>query len=150
MVKIALLLLTAALAARAELADRFFDDYYFKFSPTQGTAAGFHQYDARLEDYSKSAVDRQIAAARRFETEFAGQAASDDRDQILARLRADLLTLESIRPWQNNPDVYSSGITNSVFVIMSRAFASQEDRLGSVIARERLMPAVFSAARVNL
>src|ERR1035441_9281978 len=34
------------------LADQFFSEVYFKLSPTAGTAAGLHQYDAKLEDYS--------------------------------------------------------------------------------------------------
>src|ERR1035441_10721511 len=34
------------------LADQFFSEVYFKFSPTAGTAAGLHPYDAKLEDYS--------------------------------------------------------------------------------------------------
>ena len=33
---------------------------------------------------------------------------------------------------------------------MSRSFAPPADRLQSVIARERLIPAVFAAARANL
>ena len=31
-----------------QLADRYFDEYYFKFNPTAGTAAGFHQYVFQL------------------------------------------------------------------------------------------------------
>ncbi len=145
-----MLLFATALLARADGIDEFFDAYYFRFSPTAGTSAGFHQYDTRLEDYSKNGVQQQIAAARHFESEFSKQPKSDDRDMILSRIRADLLSLESIRPWQNDPDVYSGGITNSVFTIMSRNFASQEDRLRSVIARERSIPQVFDAARANL
>src|ERR1017187_10398998 len=38
------------------LADQFFSEVYFKFSPTAGTAAGLHQYDAKLEDYSAAGV----------------------------------------------------------------------------------------------
>src|SRR6185295_4966957 len=45
---------------------------------------------------------------------------------------------------------YSSGITNSAFVIMSRKFAPEPDRLQSLIARERQMPKVFDDARTNL
>ena len=145
-----LLLLATALSAQADLVEQFFDDYYFRFSPTSGTSAGFHQYDTRLEDYSKSAIQQQIAVARRFESEFVQQPKTDDREMILSKIRADLLTLESIRPWQTNPDLYSGGVTSSVYVIMNRNFASQEDRLRSVIARERLMPTVFDAARANL
>ena len=40
------------------LADQYFDDVYFRFSPTSGTAAGLHQYDTQLEDYS-AAIGRR-------------------------------------------------------------------------------------------
>jgi uncharacterized protein (DUF885 family) len=136
--------------AQTNLYDRFFDEYYFHFSPTQGTAAGFHQYDSALEDYSFSDRVRRTRVLKGFEQEFERQPASDDRDLVLGRIRADLLEIEQIRQWEKNPDVYSSGITNSVFVIMSRSFAPPEQRLQSVIARERRLPQVFEAARANL
>src|SRR5579864_2146909 len=69
---------------------------------------------------------------------------------LLGNIRSALLTLETIRSWEKSPDSYSSGITNSVYVIMSRRFASPDDRLRSVVAREKLMPPVFDAARQNL
>jgi len=142
----------APLAAQPspEQVDRFFDDVYFKFNPTTGTASGFHQYDALLEDYSKAAVVTQIKALHAAEKQFAALPPDPDRDLILNYIRAMLLELEQVRSWEKNPDNYSSGITNSVFVIMSRTFAPPADRLQSVIARERQVPAVFQAARANL
>ncbi len=73
-----------------------------------------------------------------------------DRELVLAQIRAQLLSLQTIRPWEKNPDVYSSGVTDAIFVIMSRSFAPPEQRLKSVIARERLIPRVFQSARENL
>ncbi len=137
-------------SAQGPLYDRFFDEYYFHFSPTAGTAAGFHQYDSLLEDYSQAGIQENILAAHRWEAEFAKQPPSADRDLVLNRCRADLLALERIRQWETNPDTYSSGITNSVFLIISRSFAPPAERLKSVIAREKRMPAVFAAARANL
>ena len=145
----------------AALSDRFFDEYYFKFNPSQGTAAGFHQYDNQLEDYSRASIDRQIAALKKFKAEFSAgnvgaQPGNDsagmliDRTLILDNINSSLLTLEQIRPWEKNPDVYSSGVTGSIFVIMARTFAPPEQRLKSVIAREKQIPAVFQAARQNL
>src|ERR1700722_2617568 len=134
----------------AQQVDRFFDDVYFKFNPTVGTASGFHQYDAQLEDYSKAAVQAQRHALHVAEKQFAALPADPDRDLILSYIRASLLELEQVRSWEKNPDNYSSGITNSIFVIMSRTFASPDVRLQSVIARERQFPAVFEAARANL
>jgi uncharacterized protein (DUF885 family) len=143
-------LLLGTLQAQSPLYDRFFDEYYFRFSPTGGTAAGFHQYDNQLEDYSKATVESAKATLHRFEAEFAKLPASDDRDLVLGRIHADLLELENIRMWERNPDSYSSGVTNSIFVLMSRKFAPPEARLRSVIAREKQIPHVFENARANL
>ena len=139
------------------LADRFFDDAVFHFDPTQATAAGFHQYDALLTSGSRAEIDAQIAALKKFEAEVgnfspAGLSAevAADRELVLSQIRGQLLTLETIRPWEKNPDTYSSSITNAIFVIMSRTFAPPADRLKSVIARERLIPRVFQSARENL
>jgi hypothetical protein len=69
---------------------------------------------------------------------------------VLNDIKARLLSLENIRSWEKNPDIYSSGVTNSIFVIMARTFAPPAERLKSVIAREKQVPAVFQAARQNL
>lgn len=139
------------------LVDQYFDQVYFKFSPTAGTSAGLHQFDTQLEDFSRAGVDRNIAALHDFEKRvenFDGKSLSEteaaDRESVLSNIHGTLLTLEAIRPWEVNPDTYSSGITNSVYTIMSRKFASADDRLRSAIAREKQMPAVFAAARQNL
>lgn len=146
------LLIALAIGAQPtpQQVDRFFDDAYFKFNPTIGTSTGFHQYDIKLEDYSKASIDAQIKALQSAEQEFSALAAHPDRDLILNYIRATLLDLREVRTWEKNPDIYSSGITNSIFVIMSRTFAPPADRLQSVIARERQFPAVFEAARANL
>lgn len=144
----------------AAMADRYFDEYYFKYNPTNGTADGFHQYDDQLEDYSRASIDRQIALLKKFKQEFATQfpnikPGSDVGEWIdLSLLRDDinghLLSLENIRGWDKNPDQYSSNISNSIFVIMARTYAPPDQRLRSVIAREKQIPAVFVAARQNL
>jgi uncharacterized protein (DUF885 family) len=141
-------LMTAASAQAVY--DRFFDEYYFPFSPTSATSAGIHTYDDKLEDYSKAGIAKRVAALKKFEGEFAKLPASPDRDLVLNTIRAGLLELETVRGWEHNPDNYSSGITNSAFVIMSRTFAPPEARLKSLTARERLMPKVLMEARANL
>ena len=54
------------------LADRFFDEYYFRYDPVAGTAAGFHQYDALLEAGTRAEIDAQSASLRKFESEVDG------------------------------------------------------------------------------
>lgn len=145
------LLFAAVLAAEAQAAfDRFFDEYYFRYQPTAATSAGFHQYDTKLEDYSRASVHERVRALRRFEHEFERLPGSADRDLVLGHIRAELLELISIRSWRKNPDLYSSGVSNSAFVIMSRKYAPPAQRLEALIARERQMPRVFDEARLNL
>ena len=167
-ISIALLSVAARIPARANapaaapaswdaLADEYFDQVEFKFQPVSATSAGFHQYDTQLEDYSRPGVDAEIAAKHAFEMRVESfdprsldPSRAADRELLLSSIRGDLLTLETIRPWEKNPDTYSSGITNSAFTIMSRTFASPDDRLRSVVAREKQMPAALAAARENL
>ena len=55
-----------------------------------------------------------------------------------------------IRGWEKNPDEYSSGITNSAFVIMERPYAPANTRLRALVEREKLMPQALEEARKNL
>ena len=139
------------------IADQYFADVYFHFSPTAGTGAGLHQYDTQLEDYSSANIQKQIAALHSYEkkVEAIDPSALDasvagDREILLNSIRSSLLTLEVIRPWEKNPDTYSSGITSSAFVIMERPFAPPNARLKSLVEREKLMPQVLLEARKNL
>src|SRR5271154_1856657 len=139
------------------LADRFFDEAVLRFDPVQATAWGFHQYDAQLSSLAKTEIQAQIQALRKFESEIQNFDAKGlspfvaaDRELVLAQIRGSLLSLETVRGWEKNPDTYSGGVTNAIFVIMSRNFAPAPERLKSVIARERLVPKVFQSARENL
>ena len=139
------------------LADQYFSDVMFRFAPTSATVAGFHQYDTKLENYSRAGVDAEIAALKEFEWKFddfpdTGLDESTKADLAIMRsqVRSNLLDLETVRPWQKNPDTYSSGISNSAFVLMERDFAPADERLRSLIAREKQMPAVLTEVRANL
>ena len=143
----------------ARVSDEYFDQVYFHYSPTNGTLVGYHQYDAQLEDFSRKNIDSQIAALKSFERRIEAihpdTAAADfvprsDREIVLGNIRSQLLTLETIRPWEKNADNYSSTCANGAFVLMERKFASPDDRLRSLIAREKKMPALLNEARANL
>ena len=141
----------------AALADRYFEEVFFKYSPTRGTRAGLHAYDTRLEDFSRAAIESRVAALKDFENRIESvpvpRASADvaaDRQLLLSDIRSSLLELTTIRRWEKDPDVYSGGITESAFVIMSRNFAPPDERLASLVAREKQMPAVLELARQNL
>lgn len=144
-------------AAFAKLADEFFDTYYFPTNPTTATATGIHNYDGKLEDYSHAGIDREIADLQKWDRKVSAvdpkgldEQTRGDRQLVLNYIHSTLLTLQTIRPWEKNPDTYSSGITNSAFVIMKRTFAPLPDRLHLLIEREKRMPVVLQAARRSL
>jgi uncharacterized protein (DUF885 family) len=140
-----------------QLADEYFDQVYFRYSPTNGTLQGLHQYDTQLEDYSRAGVERETADLERFESKFAAVPAAQldltsqgDLQLLQGNIHSTLLSLNTIRLWEKDPDQYSSGISNSAFVLIERTFASPDARLRSLIAREKQMPAALDAAHQNL
>ncbi len=141
------------------MTDQYFDQVYFRYGPSNATSDGFHQYDSQLEDFSRPAIDAEIAALKSFESRIEAIQPDDspadfvprsDREIVLANIRSQLLTLETIRPWAKDADSYSSTCANGAFVLMERKFAPPDDRLRSLIAREKLMPALLAAAHQNL
>ncbi len=143
----------------ATVSDQYFDQVYFHYGPSGATMVGLHQYDAQLEDYSRPAIDAEIAALKSFEQQIEAiqpdASAADfvprsDREIVLNNIRSQLLTLEVIRPWQKDADTYSSTCANAAFVLMERKFAPPNDRLRSLVAREKQMPALLAAAHTNL
>ena len=143
-------------AAFNKLVDNYFD-FYFQFQPTQATQAGFHQYDSKLEDFSRSAVEAEIAGLEKFQKQFGGiqssqlpEESAGDLEILTSAIRARLLELQSIQMWRKNPDLYTSDLSDSIFVIMRRNFAPPDERLRSLVARELQAPKVLEAARQNL
>jgi uncharacterized protein (DUF885 family) len=139
-----------------KLVDEYFD-FYFQFHPTAGTQAGLHQYDMKLEDFSRAAIEAETAGLAQFQKKFSSipssqlsQESAGDLEVLISSIEARLLELQSIQMWRKDPDVYISNLSYSVFLIMRRDFAPQADRLQSVIAREREIPRVLAAARQNV
>ena len=99
----------------------------------------------------------RLAALKDFEAKFDAVdgtkldlSTQGDLEMVRNNIRGDLLELETIRGWEKDPDNYSSGIAGSAFSLMERQFAPPDDRLRSLIAREKLMPAALMEARKNL
>jgi uncharacterized protein (DUF885 family) len=143
--------------AFAHLADQYFDTFYLPTNPSAATSYGVHQYDGKLEDYSRAGIASEVRALQDWERRVAAIDSGSlslfvrgDRDLVLNNIRSSLLTLQAIRPWEKNPDFYSSGITSSAFTLMERKFAPPETRLRDLISREKQMPAALLAARANL
>ena len=149
----------------ATYADWLFDAFvarYFKgymdANPTQATEFGFHDgHDTKLPDFSRGALGREVirlhAAFKELSSLDPTNLSRDhaiDRRFLLASIQAGLLDLLSVRSWQTNPRFYNDTIASSINTLAKRNFASPEERLRDVVARERAIPVALSSARENL
>jgi len=151
------LILVAPVAAKprafAELVGAYFEDY-FKTNPSQATSVGFHQYDNQLEEFSLVAHQRNrrqlleyLAAFQAINPRTLSQPDRDDREIMIATIHSALLEEDRVQMWRKNPDNYSSAVTSSIFALVKRNFASPEERLRSVIEREKQIPRALMQAR---
>ena len=139
------------------VSDSYFDQVYFPSQPSGGTMSGYHQYDAMLEDFSRAHIDAEVAALNEFDKRISAISAASldqttrgDREMVLGDIHSRLLMLQTIQPWAKNADRYSSTCAGAAFVLMERKFAPADDRLRSLIAREKKMPGLIAEAHTNL
>src|SRR5256714_12362948 len=93
----------------ARFVDVYFDSLY-SFSPSQGTAAGFHQYDNKVEDLSAANVNRRIgtlhAQQNQLDSIRSTQLSLDDSIDaaiIDGAIKSELQDEEQIANWKKNP-----------------------------------------------
>ncbi|HXB24668.1 MAG TPA: DUF885 domain-containing protein [Gemmatimonadaceae bacterium] len=147
---------TASPSAFSQLADAYFDSS-FAFAPSAGTAVGFHQYDTLYEDRSAAAVTRRLGTLRaqlaQLDSVRSGKLATDDSIDaaiIDGSIRSELQDLDVLASWRKNPISYVGSPGNAVDLLMKRDFAPPAERLRSLTARLRQMPAMFAAMKANL
>ncbi len=139
---------------------RFVDGYFaarFDFRPSEGTAAGLHEYDNRLEDLSRGRIERRVAEVKDQQAELAKldpKALSFDNAIDAAildgRLKAEVLDLETLPAWRDNPMTYAGMAGESLDLIMKRDFAPIAARAESVVGRLGGVPALVESAKANL
>lgn len=137
--------------------DTFLDDYW-KFYPTTATLAGFHKYDATLEDFSEGTLEKRLNALDEFNKEFVskitktGLSADNqiDMDIILDVLEYDKFRHENLVPWEYNPLLYNDIIRDSVAGLLRNDFAPIDSRAKSAYERLRQLPSFMKQAKDNL
>lgn len=158
----ALVLAGSFAAAPFPAADRRFQELArrsieasWAFSPSWATTMGRHEYDARLEDFSRASIHREITRCestlkllRAMSRASLSEPVRIDYDLLESRLQAELFDLTEIRGWERNPGIYAYG--EAIFGLMARTYAPPDVRLRRVIARLGQVPRQFAAARANL
>ena len=130
---------------------------HYAFNPSEATAAGLHEFDARLEERGPEAVAAEARRLRGVLAELArvpewrlSPGARYDLLILQSHARAQLLELEDVRMWRRDPNLYNRLVSTGVDNILKRAYAPIEQRLQAVLARERQIPRLLAEARANL
>src|SRR5437867_11171478 len=150
----------AALAAQEEDAEyeAVAEEYiktYLAAHPLEGTALGIHEYDGKISDYSRLALDAELSRLRRFDDRLAkfdpsklSPRQSIDLRILQAAVKKDLFEMQDMSVFERNPMVYARAADVNVYI--KRNFAPLEDRVRSLVAIESQIPNILIAARTNL
>jgi uncharacterized protein (DUF885 family) len=160
LVLLTLCLRAAAFAAQAEDAEyeAVAEEYiktYLAAHPLEGTALGLHEYDGKISDYSRLALDAELSRLRRFDDRLVkfdpsklSPRQSIDLRILQAAVKKDLFEMQDMSIFERNPMVYARAADVNVYI--KRNFAPLEDRVRSLIAIESQIPNILIAARTNL
>src|SRR6516162_1384088 len=155
-----LLLASAVFAAQPQDAEyeAVAEEYvktYLAAHPLQGTAFGLHEYDGKISDYSRLALDAELSRLRRFDDRLAkfdpknlSSRQSIDLRILQTAVKRDLFEMQDMSIFERNPMVYARA--GDVNVYIKRNFAPLEDRVRSLVAIEAQIPNILIAARTNL
>jgi uncharacterized protein (DUF885 family) len=130
-------------------------DAYFAVHPDLAVAAGRHEFDGKLPDFSRQALDREAArlrAERQRTADFSDSVLDSrqrfERDYLMAAIDGDLFWLDSVKWPYRNPAWYASAVDPQVY--LTRPYASLDQRMRAFVGYEHALPAVLTQIRANL
>ena len=128
---------------------------YLAAHPLEGTALGLHEYDGKISDYSRLALDAELSRLRRFDDRLAkfdpaklSARQSIDLRILQAAVKKNLFEMQDMSVFERNPMVYAGAADVNVYI--KRNFAPLEDRVRSLVAIESQIPNILIAGRTNL
>ena len=123
--------------------------------PLSATSLGLHEYDGRISDFTRLAIDAELSRLRRFDErlkkfdlEKLSAANAIELRVIQAAIRRDLFSIQDQDEFENNPMTYAQALDVNTYI--KRDFSPLEDRVRSIIAIENQTPNVIIAAKTNL
>ncbi len=136
---------------------RTFFDVLYTYWPPHATRQGFHQYDDSLGHYRRDEIETTLRTMKQLQVELVNIKPENmdppyalDYPVLETRMKREIYWIEKWRFWERNPLFYKNLIMEGIFNLLSRDFAPLEDRLRSVIAREKDVIEVLACARENL
>src|SRR5205085_11531866 len=96
---------------------------YFAARPLQGTALGFHEYDGKITDYSRLALDAELTRLRRFDDRLKkfdlaklGHRQSIDLRILQAAIKHEIFERQELGTFERNPMVYARAADLNIYI----------------------------------
>src|SRR5262249_29953305 len=128
---------------------------YLTAHPIQATALGFHEFDGKVADYTRLAIDAELLRLRRFDDRLRkfdlsklSPRNSIDLRILEAGISTEIFRIQDLGAFDRNPMTYAQAVDLNIYV--SRKFAPLEDRVRSIIAIESQIPNIMIAGKANL
>lgn len=128
---------------------------FFAARPLLGTSIGLHEYDGKITDYSRLALDAELFRLKKFDDRLQkfelnklSPRQSIDLRILQAGIRKEVFQREAMQVFERDPMVYARAADVNVYI--KRNFAPLEDRVHSIIAIESQVPNILIAAKTNL
>lgn len=138
------------------LIDSYFDGV-FKFQPHYATEIGVHEYDGQMPDLTANGIKNHdkflkdyLKKFEQFDAKALSQNEKLDLVLVINQIKSQLLELNEVADYKRKPSEYSELACAAIFALMKRDFAPTAERLKSVVARERAIPALLKTARQNI
>jgi uncharacterized protein (DUF885 family) len=128
---------------------------YLAARPLQGVALGLHQYDGKIGDYSRLAIDAEVERLKRFQDQFKkieagklGKQTDIDRRILLAAIAGELFQIQDMGIFEKNPMTYARAIDINLYI--KRDFKPLEDRVRDIVTIEDQTANIMTAGKTNL
>ncbi|MBA3882420.1 MAG: DUF885 family protein, partial [Chthoniobacterales bacterium] len=123
--------------------------------PIAATGLGFHEYDGRINDYTRLSIDAELSRLKRFDERLKrfdpaklGARAAVDLRILQAAVKKDLFEIVEMGSFETNPMTYAQALDVNTFI--KRNFAPLEERARSIVQIESQAPNIIIAAKTNL
>jgi hypothetical protein len=123
--------------------------------PSFAVALGRHEYDGKVADVSRAAIEARMTRLEQRRAEADAFAATSldarrgfERDYLLAQIDGDLFWARRYRDWERDPRFYADMIDPSVY--LTREYAPLAQRMTAYTAHLREVPRVLAAVKDNV
>ena len=128
---------------------------YLGARPLHAATLGLHEYDGRINEFTRLAIDAELARLTRFDERLKrfdviklGSRAAIDLRILQSVVAKELFFIRDLAIYDRNPMSYANAIDVNVYA--KRKYAPIDDRVRSIVAVENQAANIVIAAKTNL